>query len=242
MQLHGEKQRLQFFARTFNMANRFETGSPVVGLGIRDEPNAVARENHSTEVFTVIVPPEAGIPRACSRRKVTADEPIVGLHVQILPHLCQQPFQGCQVTPQSRRRELGFPFSVDEVCPGTGKKRPPALTILDHSHLAFDLVGCQEIISIQPLDIVSLTEGESCVPRGGGALVRLADDENGFRAELIRDPQGLIARTVVHHNDLSLRPSLRNGGLDRICYPLLGIVGGNKYRYERLHRERKLDL
>src|SRR5580704_14940711 len=121
VQLHGKEQRLQLPVRPPNVAYRFKSSRTVVRLGVWNELNPIAHQNHPTEIFPVIVSPKTYIPRSRSRRKLPADKPTVSLHVQVLSHLPQHPFQRCEIIPESRWREIGVSFSINEVCPGAGK-------------------------------------------------------------------------------------------------------------------------
>lgn len=55
-----------------------------------------------------------------------------------------------------------------------------------------NFVGRQEIIGIQPLNVIALAERESLIPGCGSSLVLLSDHPNAFRCKLLRNRQSLI--------------------------------------------------
>ena len=84
---HGEKQRFQLLIRSADVTDRFESCGAVVGLRFRNKSNTITRKNHPAKILAIIVPPQSCIPGAGGFRKLSADQPIVRLHVQVVPHL-----------------------------------------------------------------------------------------------------------------------------------------------------------
>ena len=81
-----------------------------------------------------------------------------GLHEDVLPHLPQQPLNRRQITPQWCRNKTGLRRSVNEPSPSGREERTFGSTATYCFHLFFDFVVSEEIIGIQPLDIISLTD------------------------------------------------------------------------------------
>src|ERR1700691_5342934 len=97
---------------------------------------------------------------------------------------------------------------VGERPPRGRKKCTRTFPRADHFHLPGYLVRCQQIVCIQPLNVVSLAERKRLIPGCGSALVLLAENPNRFGFKLARYLQRLIRGTVINDDDLLWFPRL----------------------------------
>src|SRR5438477_3570347 len=94
------------------------------GSDIRHKPDAVARCDHPAKILSIIIQRQPGVPRSCSLSQFARHEPSRGRHVEILPHLPNEPFNWRKIAPERGRSEVGFIDSIIEGCPGGREKRP----------------------------------------------------------------------------------------------------------------------
>src|SRR3989441_8089944 len=152
--------------------------------GLRDESSTVARQENAAEILTIVISQELRVPRPGGFRQFAAHEPRRGLHPDVLPHLPEQPFHRRQITPERRRDKGGSLGAIHEPSPRGRKQRAVASTLVHGRHLSRHLVGCQEIIRIQPLDVITLAESESGISGRGRALIVLGNDGHALRSKL----------------------------------------------------------
>jgi hypothetical protein len=90
--------------------------------------------------------------------------------------------------------------------------------------LSGNLIGPQQVVGIQPLDVISLAEGKGSVSRRGCTLIFLGDntDRRGF--ELPRNSQCMIGGAVIYDDNLFALPRLLERGPERIREPFLRVI------------------
>src|SRR6266852_8984608 len=128
--------------------------------------------------------------------------------MQVLPHLTKQPFSRRQVAPEGRRHEVGFAGAVQEVSPRRGEEYSRACATIHRVHLASDFVGRQEIIGIQPLDIIALADRKGVVSGRRRTLVGLSDNRYALGGKSTSNRERLITGPVINDDDLFLWPAL----------------------------------
>src|SRR5450432_1141838 len=77
VQLHRKPVGVDPQARLSNVAQTQECqpGPAIVNLRVWYEMNAIARKQHSTEVFSVVIPQQPGVPQTRGLSQFTADQP-----------------------------------------------------------------------------------------------------------------------------------------------------------------------
>jgi hypothetical protein len=87
-----------------------------------------------------------------------------------------------------------------------------------------DFVWRQEIISIEPLNVISLAKLKGFIPGCGSTLVFLRDDGKIPGSELSSNCQRLVRRAIIDDDDFFPRPGLCQRGSNRVNDPSLGVI------------------
>jgi hypothetical protein len=85
--------------------------------------------------------------------------------------------------------------------------------------------GTQEIIRIQPLDVIALTKRRSLVSCCSRTLIFLSDNEHVPRSKAVGNGQRVIARAITNDNNLLSFPCLPKGRSHRVGKSFLVIEG-----------------
>src|SRR5262249_51187810 len=99
-------------------------------------------------------------------------------------------------------------------------------------HLALNLFWIEQIVGIEPLDVITFAQGKQCVARRGSALILPRDNFHATRLELPGHRQGIVNGAVVHHYKLFERPCLRKRRPNRVRERWRGVVSWNQNRNE----------
>ena len=81
---------------------------------------------------------------------------------------------------------------IHEPAPFRGKQRPRIGNSLDDFHLPRNFVRRQQIVRVEPLDVIALAQRKRLVPRRRRAGIFLRDDRDFRPGELLRDRQGFV--------------------------------------------------
>jgi hypothetical protein len=205
---------------------------PLIGLRLRDEQNPLACQYDTTKVFPIIVQRKSFVPKTRNPRERAAEEPHGRVHPEVVSELDQHEFQRVQVLAQGVGDEPRFPGAVIKGAEG-GRKQGPGVGVKTRApELLLDLIGCEEIVRIQPLDEIALRMREGMVSRRTGAPVFLREHLAVSRFKCPGRRQGIIPGTIIDDDDLLVGPGLRKGGLDGLADPFLGVVCGDQDGYK----------
>jgi hypothetical protein len=131
-----------------------------------------------------------------------------------------------EAAPEWRRARFHCRGSVHEASP-TGGEDCPRAGPSGEDHLLLDLVRGEQVIRVQPLDLIARAVREGGIPRGGGATVFLTHYAHAASGEFLGDSQRAVFGAVVNDHDLRVRPCLSDRGLQRQGNPLFGVVRRN---------------
>src|SRR5262249_48508085 len=118
--------------------------------------------------------------------------------------------------------------SITEKGPRRREKDLPVLNPAERRKLPFNLVGSQEVIGLQPLDVIPLAEPKGMIARRRSASVFFADDRNPFRGKSPGHFGRSIRRPIINNDNLLAMPGLRDRGLYRAGDPLLSVICGDE--------------
>src|SRR5438552_1711569 len=109
------------------------------------------------------------------------------------------------------------------------------MQLIDYRHLSGDLIRGQNIIGIQPLNVVSMAQGEGFVSGCGSALVGLRGNADAMRFEAPGNGQRFIGGTIVHDDDFLASPRRDIEGAKVLDNQSLTINRRKKIEYKRFH-------
>src|SRR5712692_9258252 len=128
--------------------------------------------------------------------------------------------------------------SVEKASPGGGEKCAALFRVMHGPHLPGNLVGSQEIIGIEPLNVITVAQGQGSVSGRGGALIVLGDDTDAVALELPRDRQRSIGGPIIDDDDLRAWPRLGQRRAECFGEPLLRVVRRDEDRHQSCHAGR----
>jgi hypothetical protein len=97
--------------------------------------------------------------------------------------------------------------------------------------LAGNLIWAEQVIRIQPLDVITATSYKGIISGGSGALICLRKYPHYVRFKGPRHGQGLILGAVIDDNNFLSIPRLRYCRPKRVSKPPLSVVCRDKDRY-----------
>src|SRR5712672_3946891 len=109
----------------------------------------------------------------------------------------QQPFQGVEVAPESSRNKSRLHWPIQEVSPFARDEPEFTFALLRSFHLPLDLVWREEVVGVQPLDVISLAKLECFVSRCRRPLIFLRNDIYSLGGESLSGCESLIARSII---------------------------------------------
>jgi hypothetical protein len=87
-----------------------------------------------------------------------------------------------------------------------------------------DLSWGKQIVRVEPLNVIALTQRKRSVSGGSRPLIWLRHHPNFIRLKLPHDRQSPVGRTVIDYNDLFIGPCLPERRADRFRDPALSVV------------------
>src|SRR4051794_17371959 len=126
-------------------------------------------------------------------------------------------------------------WAMRESRPRAGKKDAPVVQSQGSFHLALDFVFAEQVVRIQPLNVVAAAESECSVARGGCASIGLRNNSYSLRLKLARGLKRVVGRSIIDHNDFDITPGLSKGRAKALTNPTRSVISWDKNRDERRH-------
>src|SRR5215475_10956930 len=210
MQLHGEPVGIDLSFRLSDMTQSSTPRGTIKDSGVRSKSDSLTCQKNTAEILSIIVTKELSVPRTGNIRQFAAYQPCGRLHVNILSEFVREPLRSRLVLPQRGGNELRSVVAVLESSEGRGEQDPFVAPIRYCFHLQINFVGSQKIISVEPLDVVSMSKRKSLISGGCSALVALSHHTQVSRFKLSGNGQSLVSGAVINNDNLLRFPRLFN--------------------------------